>query len=121
MAYLTIDFTLSKFSYLLYFFSFIYLLVLYAYIAKYQKITWEYPIIILCSFIGMIIILRSTDLFIWFLAIELQSFSFYTLAAYRTNKSYLQTEAGLKYFIFGSIASSYIYLGFLYFTSLREQ
>jgi proton-translocating NADH-quinone oxidoreductase chain N len=75
----------------------------------------------------MVVLLRTTDLFIWFLAIELQSFCFYTLAAYRTNRSYLQTEAGLKYFLFGSIASSlylfgtsiiYLYLGTLNFDSL---
>jgi proton-translocating NADH-quinone oxidoreductase chain N len=57
----------------------------------------------------------------------MQSFCFYTLAAYRTNRSYLQTEAGLKYFLFGSIASSlylfgtsilYLYTGTLNINSI---
>jgi NADH-quinone oxidoreductase subunit N len=106
------DYTVSKFSGLLSFFGFVFLLVLYSYISYNRiKTTFEYPIIILISLIGMIILLRTTDLFIWFLTIELQSFCFYTLAAYRTNRSYLQTEAGLKYFLFGSVASSLYLFG----------
>jgi NADH-quinone oxidoreductase subunit N len=123
-----VDFTVSKFTNLLYFFSLIFLLVLYSYMSYNRiKTTFEYPVIILVSLISMLILLRTTDLFIWFLGIELQSFCFYTLAAYRTNRSYLQTEAGLKYFLFGSVASSlylfgtsilYLYTGTLNFDSL---
>nr|AAZ72725.1 NADH dehydrogenase subunit 2 [Physarum polycephalum] len=122
------DYIVSKFSNLLYFFMIIFLLVLYAYISNNRiKTTFEYPIIVLLAVLGMVILLRSTDLFIWFLTIELQSFCFYTLAAYRTNRSYLQTEAGLKYFLFGSIASSlylfgtsilYLYTGSVNFDSI---
>jgi len=122
------DLLVSKFSSLLYFFVLIFLLVLYAYISYNRiKTTFEYPIIIFCAIYGMLILLKSSDLFVWFLAIELQSFCFYTLAAYRTNRSYLQTEAGLKYFLFGSIASSlylfgisilYLYTGTLDFYSI---
>jgi len=106
------DDIISKFSCLLYLFTMIFLLILYSYIsAGHLKVTFEYPIIIIIAILGMEILLRSTDLFIWFLAIEMQSFCFYTLAAYRTNRSYLQTEAGLKYFLFGSIASSLYLFG----------
>jgi NADH-quinone oxidoreductase subunit N len=89
-----------------------FLLILYTYIDKKNvRATFEYPIIYLISFIGMLIILKSNDLFIWFLAIEMSSFSFYSLAAYKTNRSFLQTEAGLKYFLFGAIASSLYLFG----------
>jgi proton-translocating NADH-quinone oxidoreductase chain N len=93
-------------------FIIIFFLILYTYISKkYIRTTFEYPIIYMISFIGMLIILKSNDLFIWFLALEIFSFSFYSLAAYKTNRSYLQTEGGLKYFLFGAIASSLYLFG----------
>jgi NADH-quinone oxidoreductase subunit N len=106
------DFLVSKFINLLCIFSIIFFLILYSYISKkYLRTTFEYPVIIQISLIGMLLLLYTSDLFVWFLAIELQSFCFYALAAYRTNRSYLQTEAGLKYFLFGSIASSLYLFG----------
>jgi NADH-quinone oxidoreductase subunit N len=106
------DYLVSKFTNLLCIFSLIFFLILYSYISKkYLRTTFEYPIIIHISLIGMLLLLYSNDLFVWFLAIELQSFCFYALAAYRTNRSYLQTEAGLKYFLFGSIASALYLFG----------
>jgi NADH-quinone oxidoreductase subunit N len=122
------DYTVSKFSNLLCLFSLVFMLVFYSYISYNRlKTTFEYPIIILTAIWGMLVLLRTTDLFLWFLTIELQSFCFYTLAAYRTNRSYLQTEAGLKYFLFGSVASSlylfgtsilYLYTGSVNFDSI---
>jgi NADH-quinone oxidoreductase subunit N len=106
------DHLITKFTNLLHVFVLIFFLIVYAYISNKQiRTTFEYPIILFLSFIGMVLLLKTSDLFIWFLAIELQSFCFYTLAAYRTNRSYLQTEAGLKYFLFGSIASSLYLFG----------
>jgi len=108
----SLDYISSKFLNLLYIFIIVFFLILYAYIAKrHLKTTFEYPLAVGFSLLGCIVILSSSDLFIWFLAIELQSFCFYTLAAYRTDRSYLQTEAGLKYFLFGSIASSLYLFG----------
>jgi len=107
-----LDYTVSSFLNLLYFFSMIFLVILYAYLSYNRiKTTFEYSIIVLISLLGMILLLKSTDLFIWFLTIELQSFCFYTLAGYRTNRSYFQTESGLKYFLIGSIASSLYLFG----------
>ena len=110
---ITLDYlNISKFEKMLSLFILIFFLVLYTYISKKNiKTTFEYPIIYFISFIGMLIILKSNDLFIWFLAIEMSSFSFYSLAAYRTNRSYLQTESGLKYFLFGAVASSLYLFG----------
>lgn len=122
------DYNIALFSNLLCFFSIIFLLVLYAYITAGRiKITFEYPTTILIALLSMLLLLRVTDLFSWYLLIEIQSFCFYTLAAYRTNRSYLQTEAGLKYFLFGSVASAlylfgisiiYLYTGTVDFDNL---
>lgn len=122
------DFLTSKFLNILYIFIIIFFIIVYAYISNRSlRTTFEYPVILLVIFFSMVLLLKTEDLFIWFLAIELQSFCFYTLAAYRTNRSYLQTEAGLKYFLFGSIASAlylfgtsliYVGLGTLNFSSV---
>ena len=119
-----IDNIVNSFSKILLLFSLIFLLIMYTYISnKRLQTTFEYPIIILIAILAMISLLRFNDLFIWFLTIEMQSFCFYTLAAYRTNRSYLQTESGLKYFLFGSIASSLYLFGisilYLYTGSLN--
>jgi NADH-quinone oxidoreductase subunit N len=107
-----IDHITTKFTNLLYIFVFIFFIIVYAYISTRQlKTTFEYPIILFLAFTGMVLLLKFSDTFIWFLAIELQSFCMYALAAYRTNRSYLQTEAGLKYFLFGSVASSLYLFG----------
>jgi NADH-quinone oxidoreductase subunit N len=99
-------------------FSVIFLLILYAYF-KDKLITTniDFIIVINLALLSMSFIPYTNDLFLWFLAIELQSFAFYALASYRTNRSFLQSEAGLKYFFFGSIASSlYLFgLSILYF------
>jgi NADH-quinone oxidoreductase subunit N len=106
------DFFSRKFLNLLMIFALIFILTLYSYIqARYLMVKFEYIVIVLISLIGLYLLLTTKDLFFWFLAIELQSFCFYALSAYRTNRSYLQTEAGLKYFLFGSLASSLYLFG----------
>jgi len=45
------------------------------------------------------------------LALELQSLAFYVFATFNRTSEF-NTEAGLKYFIFGSIISCFLLLGF---------
>jgi NADH:ubiquinone oxidoreductase subunit 2 (subunit N) len=52
----------------------------------------------------------SYDLISSYLAIEMQSLSFYTLAAFKRNSAF-STEAGLKYFILGAFSSSLFLFG----------
>jgi NADH:ubiquinone oxidoreductase subunit 2 (subunit N) len=52
----------------------------------------------------------SYDLIIMYLAIELQSLSFYILTAIHRNQN-KSIEAGLKYFILGSFSSCILILG----------
>jgi NADH-ubiquinone oxidoreductase chain 2 len=55
-------------------------------------------------------LISSSDLLTMILSIELQSLSLYTLASlYR--ESELASSAGLKYFLLGSLSSSFILLG----------
>lgn len=76
-------------------------------------ISFELPILILLCIQGMFILVSANDLFIIYLALELQSLSLYILASLK-RYSNLSIEAGLKYFILGSFASGL----FLYGVSL---
>lgn len=80
------------------------------YILKNKLIKFETSILILISLFGLILITSSYNLITLYLAIELQSLSFYILSASKT-KSPLSIEAALKYFILGAIASGFILFG----------
>lgn len=70
----------------------------------------EYPMLILFTTMGATFLLASADLVSMYLAIELQSFGVYILAAvYRDSES--ATAAGLKYFLLGALSSALILLG----------
>ena len=66
--------------------------------------------IILFTTMGATFLLASADLVSLYLAIELQSFGVYILAAiYRDSES--ATAASLKYFLLGALSSALILLG----------
>ena len=58
----------------------------------------------------MLFLISSYDLISLYLAIELQSLSFYVLAAFKRNDEF-STEAGLKYFILGALSSGFLLFG----------
>jgi NADH:ubiquinone oxidoreductase subunit 2 (subunit N) len=70
----------------------------------------EYIVLILFTTLSMLLIISSFDLISMYLAIELQSLGFYVLAAFQRNNEY-STEAGLKYFILGALASGLLLFG----------
>ena len=80
------------------------------YIIKQKMFSFEINILILISLLGLMLLVSSYNFIILYLAIELQSLSFYILTASK-RKSPLSIEAALKYFILGSIASSFILFG----------
>jgi NADH-quinone oxidoreductase subunit N len=88
-----------------------FLIILYAYIKQGVPTQTGFITLIHLALLGMFLIFFSEDLFFWFLAIELQSFAFYALASFQTNRINMQSEAGLKYFVFGAIASSVLLYG----------
>lgn len=73
-------------------------------------LTFEYLILLIISLLGLMLLVSSYNLISLYLAIELQSLCFYILAAYQ-KKSVFSSEAALKYFILGAIASGFILLG----------
>ena len=72
--------------------------------------SFEYYLVILLSILGLILLVSSYDLLSVYLALELQSLSFYILASFKRNSTF-STEAGLKYFILGAFASGLILFG----------
>jgi NADH:ubiquinone oxidoreductase subunit 2 (subunit N) len=66
---------------------------------------FEYSILILLSVQGSLIVMMTTNLFVMYIALELQNLCFYALAALKRFNNF-STEAGLKYFLLGSFSSS---------------
>lgn len=91
-------------------------IIMIQYYIKDQKLNqFEYLIIILISILGFLLLCSANDFLTAYLAIELQSLSFYIMAAFKKNSSF-SVEAGLKYFVLGSFSSALLLLGisFLY-------
>ena len=80
------------------------------YLKKNQIYFFEYPVLFIFSILGMLVMISANDLIILYISIELQSLSLYVLVALRRG-SIKGSEAALKYFILGSIASAVILYG----------
>ena len=70
----------------------------------------EVFLIFIIILVGFIILLFTNDFLSMYMGIELQSLGLYVLASIKQNSIYA-TEAGLKYFILGSVASCLLILG----------
>ena len=70
----------------------------------------EYPVLILLSAIGMSVMVSATSLVSLYVGLELTSLASYVLAAYRRTDE-RSAEAGLKYFVLGSLASGILLYG----------
>ena len=71
---------------------------------------YEFLFIIWLSIIGMLCLIKSYNFLTIYLSIELQSLSFYMLAAMRS-RTEASAEAGLKYFILSAFSSAILLLG----------
>ena len=70
----------------------------------------EYPILILSSVLGMMIMISSNDLIVFYMGLELQSLALYVLATF--NRDQLKSsEAGLKYFVLSALSSGLLFYG----------
>ena len=72
---------------------------------------FEYDILLMFVFISSICLCFANDFLIFYLAIELQSLTFYVFATFERTSEY-SSESGLKYFVFGAIISCFLLLGF---------
>jgi NADH-quinone oxidoreductase subunit N len=80
------------------------------YLDKAKQQTFEYPILILLSTVGMGMLISAGDLIALYLGLELMSLALYVVAA--SNRDSVQsTEAGLKYFVLGALSSGMLLYG----------
>lgn len=90
--------------------AFFVLLVSYNYLKIFKIFKIEYPILILSSVLGMMIMISSNDLMVFYMGLELQSLALYVLATF--NRDQLKSsEAGLKYFVLSALSSGLLLYG----------
>ena len=71
---------------------------------------FEYPILVALSVLGMMVMVSAGDLIVLYVGLELQSLALYVIASLRRD-SVKSTEAGLKYFVLGSMSSGLLLYG----------
>ena len=80
----------------------------YLQINKINKI--EYPVLVLSAILGMMVMISSNDLIVFYMGLELQSLALYVLASFNRD-NLLSTESGLKYFILSALSSGLLLYG----------
>ncbi len=101
----------SSFSKLLiYLASAITLLIAPRFLEKKGVMKAEFPVLILFAAVGMGIMVSAVDLLSLYIGLELNSLAAYVLASFARN-DVKSSEAGLKYFILGALASGILLFG----------
>jgi NADH-quinone oxidoreductase subunit N len=71
---------------------------------------FEFPVLVVLSTLGMLLMISANSLLSLYLALELQSLALYVVAAINRD-SLRSTEAGLKYFVLGALSSGMLLYG----------
>ena len=81
-----------------------------AYLEREKMARFEFPVLVVFSVLGMMLMASAGDFITLYLGMELQSLALYVLAAF--NRDNLRsTEAGLKYFVLGALSSGMMLYG----------
>jgi len=72
--------------------------------------SFEYPVLVLLSTLGMMLMVSANDLIALYLGLELSSLALYVIAAIQRD-NVKSTEAGLKYFVLGALSSGMLLYG----------
>jgi NADH-quinone oxidoreductase subunit N len=70
----------------------------------------EYYVLHILSVLGMMIMISAYDFIVMYMGLEMMSFCLYILSAYNRN-NVKSSEAGLKYFVLGSLSSGMMLYG----------
>jgi NADH-quinone oxidoreductase subunit N len=73
-------------------------------------LSFEYAVLLLLAVLGMLLMISAGDLISLYLGVELQSLALYVVAAIARD-SVRSSEAGLKYFVLGSLSSGMLLYG----------
>ena len=71
---------------------------------------FEYAVLVIFSTAGMLLLLSANSFLALYISLELMSLPLYVLAAFQRD-TYKSTEAGLKYFVLGALASGMLLYG----------
>ena len=77
---------------------------------RHDMARFEYAILIVFATLGMMMMISANDLISLYVGLELQSLSLYVIAAFQRDDT-RSTEAGLKYFVLGAVASGMLLYG----------
>ena len=80
------------------------------YLKDAKILKFEFPVLVLLSAVGMLLLTSANNLISLYLSLELQSLALYVLAAFRRD-SLFSAEAGLKYFVLGALSSGMLLYG----------
>jgi len=86
------------------------ILMSFDYLAREKLQKFEYPVLILLSTTGMLMLISAADLIALYLGLELMSLALYVVAAINRDSA-RSSEAGLKYFILGALSSGMLLYG----------
>ena len=90
--------------------AFLVLIISSNYLKIFKIFKIEYPILILSSVLGMMIMISSNDLIVFYMGLELQSLALYVLATFDRD-NIKSSEAGLKYFVLSALSSGLLLYG----------
>ena len=90
--------------------AFLVLVISSTYLKTFKIFKIEYPILILSSVLGMMIMISSNDLIVFYMGLELQSLALYVLATFNRD-NIKSSEAGLKYFVLSALSSGLLLYG----------
>ncbi|RNJ51295.1 NADH-quinone oxidoreductase subunit NuoN [Methylocystis hirsuta] len=71
---------------------------------------FEYPVLIILSTLGMLLLISADNLIALYLGLELMSLALYVMAAFARDDG-RSSEAGLKYFVLGALSSGMMLYG----------
>ena len=80
------------------------------FLERHNMARFEYSILIVFAVLGMMMMISANDLIALYLGLEMQSLSLYVIAAFQRDDT-RSTEAGLKYFVLGAVASGMLLYG----------
>ncbi len=85
-----------------------------------KKTQPEYYLFLLMSVVGLMMLVSSTELLAIFVSLELSSFTVYLMVAMRKNDTGkgIQSEAAIKYLLYGVVASGLMLFGMSYIYGL---
>lgn len=90
--------------------TFVVLIYSHDYITERKMYRGEYFVLILIAVVGMMVMVSASHFITIYIGLELLSLSLYTLVAMNRNSD-LATEAAMKYFVLGALASGMLLYG----------